>query len=243
MVNCPNCDAVIDVDEDDLDEGDTLTCDECGADLSVTGLDPLELETEEDEDEDEEEETKTSITTRTKTRMRMKRKPRKRIGTSPELLSSLLLIVLLCPASFSLQAAAKKKPALDTYAIVSGSVFDDRGYAFPDANVSVVSEAPADQPKGKEKPMEAVSDARGEFVVHVPPGPAHYSVTVEAKGYQSQAQEREHPGSGARGSNVPTGATVEIGGEGNALPRRLRPGPFAWDESFAGRESGRRAKE
>ena len=33
MVNCPNCDAVIDVDEDELDEGDTLTCDECGADL------------------------------------------------------------------------------------------------------------------------------------------------------------------------------------------------------------------
>jgi alpha-aminoadipate/glutamate carrier protein LysW len=53
MVNCPNCDAVIDVDADDLDEGDTVTCDECGADLSVTGLDPLELETEEDEDEDE----------------------------------------------------------------------------------------------------------------------------------------------------------------------------------------------
>lgn len=56
MVNCPNCDAVIDVDEDDLDEGDTLTCDECGADLSVTGLDPLELETEEEEEEQEEEE-------------------------------------------------------------------------------------------------------------------------------------------------------------------------------------------
>ena len=56
MVNCPNCDAVIDVDQEELDEGDTLTCDECGADLSVTGLDPLELETEEDEDEDEEEE-------------------------------------------------------------------------------------------------------------------------------------------------------------------------------------------
>jgi alpha-aminoadipate carrier protein LysW len=58
MVNCPNCDAVIDVDEDELDEGDTLTCDECGTDLSVTGLDPLELEPEgdkEDDDEDEEE--------------------------------------------------------------------------------------------------------------------------------------------------------------------------------------------
>jgi len=55
MVNCPNCDAVIELDEDELDEGDTLTCEECGADLSVTGLDPLELETTEDEEEDEEE--------------------------------------------------------------------------------------------------------------------------------------------------------------------------------------------
>jgi alpha-aminoadipate carrier protein LysW len=55
MVNCPNCDAVLDLDEDDLDEGDTLTCEECGADLSVVGLDPLELETTEDEEEEEEE--------------------------------------------------------------------------------------------------------------------------------------------------------------------------------------------
>ena len=34
--------------------------------------------------------------------------------------------------------------------------------------------------------MEAVSDARGEFVFRVPPGPTHYTVTVHAKGYQSQ---------------------------------------------------------
>jgi alpha-aminoadipate carrier protein LysW len=56
MVNCPNCEAVIDLDEDEMDEGDTLTCEECGADLTITGLDPLEVETTEDEEEDEEEE-------------------------------------------------------------------------------------------------------------------------------------------------------------------------------------------
>jgi len=56
MVNCPNCDALLDLDEEELDEGDALTCEECGADLSVTGLDPLELETTEDEEEDEDEE-------------------------------------------------------------------------------------------------------------------------------------------------------------------------------------------
>ena len=56
MVNCPKCDAVIDVDEDELDEGDTLSCEECGTDLMVTSVDPLELERADEEEEDEEEE-------------------------------------------------------------------------------------------------------------------------------------------------------------------------------------------
>lgn len=73
MVNCPVCDAAIDVEEDELDEGEALTCDECGADLTVAGLTPLELESassavdgdteddfdldeEDDEDEDDEDE-------------------------------------------------------------------------------------------------------------------------------------------------------------------------------------------
>jgi len=53
MVNCPSCDAVIDVDQEDLDEGEVLTCDECGSTLNVISLDPLELEVEGDGDEDE----------------------------------------------------------------------------------------------------------------------------------------------------------------------------------------------
>jgi len=60
MVNCPVCDAALDIDEDELDEGDEFTCDECGAELAVVGTDPLEIEAasasdEDDEDEDEEE--------------------------------------------------------------------------------------------------------------------------------------------------------------------------------------------
>ena len=54
MVNCPKCDAVIDVDEEDLDEGETLSCDECGATLHVGSLKPLELEVADDGDEDDE---------------------------------------------------------------------------------------------------------------------------------------------------------------------------------------------
>ena len=55
MVTCPVCEAAIDVDEEEIDEGDTVSCDECGADLKVLGTDPLELESVDDLDEDEEE--------------------------------------------------------------------------------------------------------------------------------------------------------------------------------------------
>jgi alpha-aminoadipate carrier protein LysW len=55
MVNCPECDAIIDVEEEELDEGDVLSCDECGATIRVIGVDPLELEVEEDEEDEDEE--------------------------------------------------------------------------------------------------------------------------------------------------------------------------------------------
>ena len=59
MVTCPACQGNIDVDEEDVDEGDTISCDECGAALKVIGTVPLELEkAEEEEDEDEEDEDK-----------------------------------------------------------------------------------------------------------------------------------------------------------------------------------------
>ena len=111
-----------------------------------------------------------------------KKKPKKRIGTKLSVLLALLLVAIL-----PLAAAPKKKPALDIYAVVSGSVFDSSGYALPGADATL---APDSQAQGvqtqKVKAIEAVSDARGEFVVRVPPGPMHYIVTVHAKGYQIQ---------------------------------------------------------
>ena len=53
MVKCPVCAGAIDVDAEDVDEGDTVSCDECGADLRVVGTDPMELESAEDLEEDE----------------------------------------------------------------------------------------------------------------------------------------------------------------------------------------------
>ena len=56
MATCPECDAEIDVDPDDLEEmevGDPWNCDACGSSLRVAGLTPLEFDGD-DEDEDEE---------------------------------------------------------------------------------------------------------------------------------------------------------------------------------------------
>jgi len=54
MVTCPKCEAVIDVEEEELDEGDVLSCDECGASLTVASVNPVELELEGDEEDDDE---------------------------------------------------------------------------------------------------------------------------------------------------------------------------------------------
>jgi alpha-aminoadipate/glutamate carrier protein LysW len=53
MVTCPKCDASIDVEEEDLDEGEVLSCDECGATLRVASLNPVDLVGEDDKDADD----------------------------------------------------------------------------------------------------------------------------------------------------------------------------------------------
>jgi alpha-aminoadipate carrier protein LysW len=53
---CPECDADVHVDMD-TDKGDTVSCEECGVELEVVGLDPVELDIVEEEalDDDEDE--------------------------------------------------------------------------------------------------------------------------------------------------------------------------------------------
>jgi lysine biosynthesis protein LysW len=62
MIDCPECGAPFEEDEDELAEGETLLCGECGRSFTVASLDPLELEPEDDDfdldedfDEDEDE--------------------------------------------------------------------------------------------------------------------------------------------------------------------------------------------
>jgi alpha-aminoadipate carrier protein LysW len=51
---CKECDADVHVDTD-ADKGDIVDCEECGRQLEVVGLDPVELDLVEEEDFDEDE--------------------------------------------------------------------------------------------------------------------------------------------------------------------------------------------
>ena len=54
MVDCPECSGPVGVDdEEELDIGDDLECEECGALLKVTGVNPTEIKLDEEDDEDD----------------------------------------------------------------------------------------------------------------------------------------------------------------------------------------------
>ncbi|HWG19203.1 MAG TPA: hypothetical protein VG225_01650 [Terracidiphilus sp.] len=64
MPSCPECENDLDIELDEVEEGDVVTCDECGTEYEIVGVEPLELtrvgdDTEEDDEllaEEEEEE-------------------------------------------------------------------------------------------------------------------------------------------------------------------------------------------
>ena len=63
MPTCPECENDLDIELDEVEEGDVVACEECGTEYEVVGVEPLELsrvgdELDEDQDEypDEEEE-------------------------------------------------------------------------------------------------------------------------------------------------------------------------------------------
>ena len=56
MATCPECDAEIEIDDDDLEDlqvGDAFECADCGSALRIATLDPLEFDLDDDEDEDD----------------------------------------------------------------------------------------------------------------------------------------------------------------------------------------------
>ena len=55
MATCPECD-FDEIDTEDFEEGDTLSCPECGKSLVLVGPDELESADDDDDDPDDEEE-------------------------------------------------------------------------------------------------------------------------------------------------------------------------------------------
>lgn len=53
-VVCPECDNPLDIDVDDVEEGEIIQCDECGTDLEIVSADPLELAAVDEEGYDDE---------------------------------------------------------------------------------------------------------------------------------------------------------------------------------------------
>lgn len=53
-VVCPECETPLDVDVDEVEEGEVIQCEECGTGLEVVSSDPLELAPVEEEGYDDE---------------------------------------------------------------------------------------------------------------------------------------------------------------------------------------------
>jgi len=54
MAHCPECEAAVDIEADDVEEGQLISCPECGADLEVVNTNPIEFDLADDEDVEEE---------------------------------------------------------------------------------------------------------------------------------------------------------------------------------------------
>jgi len=58
VILCPECESNLDIDEDEIEEGEIVSCTECGTDFEVVTVSPLELKSVEEaeyEEDDEEE--------------------------------------------------------------------------------------------------------------------------------------------------------------------------------------------
>jgi hypothetical protein len=113
----------------------------------------------------------------TRKKTRKKRKRRKRIGTS-----LLLLLIGILP----LAQAGKKTAEPESYALVSGTVFRDPGFALPNATVTLTPNPSPGSSPTKMKKQQGVTNSRGEFVFRVPPVGMRYSVRAAAKGYREE---------------------------------------------------------
>jgi alpha-aminoadipate carrier protein LysW len=54
MPGCPECETDLNIEIDEVEEGDVIACEECGTEFEVVGVEPLELARVEEGIEEEE---------------------------------------------------------------------------------------------------------------------------------------------------------------------------------------------
>jgi Carboxypeptidase regulatory-like domain len=114
----------------------------------------------------------------------MRTKRSGRLGLA--VLSVALLFGVTTPAAWAAKKRDKKAAAEAAEpAILAGTVFTGVGFALRGAEITITRTDPA---AGKEK-WKTTSDARGEFFLRLPSGPAKYTVSVRAQGLKPQEKE------------------------------------------------------
>ena len=103
-------------------------------------------------------------------------------------------LLLLLTTGFPALGARKKEKILDATAaspaILAGTVFGGAGFAIRRAEVLVTRTGAGDAaPADKKQQWKTASDARGEFFLRLPSGPATYNVGVRAPGLKPQEKQ------------------------------------------------------
>lgn len=114
--------------------------------------------------------------------MRKKKTRPTRIGSK---LCALLICFLLCVPALIAAKKEKRKEAAQPFALIAGTVYRPPGFALAGAGV-VIEPISSEAPDVKLKKIEAVTDARGEWAVRIPPVPATWRVGVKMNGYRPE---------------------------------------------------------
>ncbi|MCL4523600.1 MAG: carboxypeptidase-like regulatory domain-containing protein [Acidobacteria bacterium] len=95
---------------------------------------------------------------------------------------TLLLAGLAGWAGASAANAQQEKPKRPPEVVITGTVFDERGFSLAGVRLRV------NRVGERKARWEAMSDRRGEFGVRVPQG-VEYEVRASAKGFEEQVQK------------------------------------------------------
>lgn len=111
---------------------------------------------------------------------RLRTPPRHPLRPARHLIYRLLAAALLL-AGAAASGAPEKKPPLAKQFLAFGTVFDERGFALPGAEIRVR------RARERKVRWRAWSDARGEFGLRFPTG-EEYELKVVAKGYGEESR-------------------------------------------------------